>query len=27
MALDPLRHLFYTVANQDGQFALLEIGR
>jgi DNA-binding beta-propeller fold protein YncE len=27
MALDPVRHLLYTVANQDGQFVLLEIGR
>jgi hypothetical protein len=27
MALDPARHLVYTVANQDGQFVLLEIGR
>jgi DNA-binding beta-propeller fold protein YncE len=27
MALDPLRHLVYTVANRDGQFVLLEIGR
>lgn len=27
MALDPVRHLVYTVANRDGQFVLLEIGR
>jgi DNA-binding beta-propeller fold protein YncE len=27
MALDPIRHLVYTVANRDGQFVLLEIGR
>jgi DNA-binding beta-propeller fold protein YncE len=27
MALDPDRHLVYTVANQSGQFVLLEIGR
>jgi YVTN family beta-propeller protein len=27
MALDPDRHLLYTVANQNGQFVLLEIGR
>lgn len=27
MALDPARHLVYTVANHDGQFVLLEIGR
>jgi DNA-binding beta-propeller fold protein YncE len=27
MALDPGRHLVYTVANRDGQFVLLEIGR
>ena len=27
MALDPVRHLIYTVANRDGQFVLLEIGR
>ena len=26
MALDPGRHLIYTVANRDGQFVLLEIG-
>ena len=27
MALDPDHHLVYTVANQDGHFVLLEIGR
>jgi len=27
MALDPIRHLVYTVANRDGKFVLLEIGR
>ena len=27
MALDPDRHGVYTVANQNGQFVLLEIGR
>jgi DNA-binding beta-propeller fold protein YncE len=27
MALDPMRHLVYTVGNRDGQFVLLEIGR
>jgi len=27
MALDPDTHLLYTVANQNGQFVLLEIGR
>ncbi len=27
LALDPARHLIYTVANRDGQFVLLEIGR
>jgi DNA-binding beta-propeller fold protein YncE len=27
MALDPARHLVYTVANHDGQFVLCEIGR
>jgi DNA-binding beta-propeller fold protein YncE len=27
MALDPVRHLVYTVANRDGQFVLLEIGK
>jgi DNA-binding beta-propeller fold protein YncE len=27
MALDPDNHLLYTVANQNGQFVLLEIGR
>ncbi len=27
MALDPVRHLIYTVANREGQFVLLEIGR
>lgn len=27
MALDPARHVVYTVANQEGQFVLLEVGR
>ena len=27
MTLDPARHLVYTVANQNGQFVLLQIGR
>jgi DNA-binding beta-propeller fold protein YncE len=27
MALDPVRHLVYTVANREGQFVLLEVGR
>lgn len=27
MALDPERHLVYTVANRDGQFVLLKIGQ
>lgn len=27
MALDPVHHLVYTVANREGQFVLLEIGR
>lgn len=27
MALDPVRHIVYTVGNRDGQFALLEAER
>jgi DNA-binding beta-propeller fold protein YncE len=27
LALDPMRHVIYTVANREGQFVLLEIGR
>jgi YVTN family beta-propeller protein len=27
MALDPLRHVVYTVGNREGKFVLLEIGR